>query len=69
MPTRKIGREDSPIWTQEAGTEEPFAELQPPDNLAELAAQVAEISDPEFDKRVAVYNTPVSQDALTRILR
>jgi hypothetical protein len=50
---------DSPLWTQSAKPGPgPFAHLEIPDNIDEIAAQVARDSVAELKKRLAPYNQP-----------
>lgn len=66
--TAKDLEKDSPLWTQHASTAEPFGQLEIPENLTEIAAQVARDLSSEIKKRVQPYETPVSEEALTKPL-
>lgn len=57
---------DSAIWTSPATTASPFAQLQPPANLDELAEVE---SKKETSERVKPYATPVTQETLRKQLK
>ena len=57
-------RADSPLWTQPASEDDPFAHLEIPDNLDEIAAQVARDSIAELESRLAPYKTPITAETL-----
>jgi len=62
MSDRKNG-EGATLWTSNGGVSH-FAYLDPPDNLAELAVEVAKTASAASEERVRPYRTPVTPDTL-----
>lgn len=62
-------RADSPLWTTPAAPGPgPFAHLEIPDNIDEIAAQVVRDSAKELERRLAPYRTKINWKTLMRPL-
>lgn len=62
MSDRRHARGET-LWTSNVRASE-FAHLDPPDNLAELAVEVAKTASAASEERVRPYRTPVTPDTL-----
>jgi len=64
----KRNEPDSAIWTNPASDLDPFAHLVVPDNLDELAAEAARVSDRNLARRRAKFRTRPSWQLLLKTI-
>lgn len=69
MPEKESGHEDSPLWTSQATTAEPFAQLEEPENLDEIIKLVDQQAERDLARRTRPYDTTISQESLARPLK
>jgi hypothetical protein len=61
-------RIDSPLWTNPASNDEPFAHLEVPDNLEELVKRAVTEADRNLKERLKPYKTKIQTLDLLRDL-